>query len=187
MKRIFFVISVLTAMAVPAFADSTPVELAIATSLGFSHTTEIAPPNMQTMFGLGIGSSPDCAITVTEGVIGDFRCPALGSMAAMFTDAVDGMVYQFVGGRTGTNESATFGGLLTGRTIDYIMLHIDSNEVQRDKHGTTWGPHYWWEIFGEGQPLNASVPQPVDEPAVPLLLAIGLAGVIGMKYRHRHA
>jgi hypothetical protein len=158
---------------------------------------------LATIFELQIGSGGPCytgfisllycGFGTSEGETGSFvfnqaNAPGFDSITSTLTDGTDDYITFFFGladslsrnllggATTGGLESQVFGGLLTGRSIDYFRLRIDENFVQRDASSRmmSWSPNFTWEVWGTGDPL----PPPMSPVPEPSSFVLGLSGVI---------
>ena len=125
--------------------------------------------------GFGNGSLLGGNFFVALGTTGSFDFNAQNSVnfngiVAQLTDGIDDFLEAYFhlrtaegkghGAGTGGPESKVLGGLLQGRSVDFIRLRIeDSNFSPRDS-GWRYNPQFTWEIWGTGEPLEPPPPSP---------------------------
>jgi hypothetical protein len=125
-----------------------------------------------------------------------------GNMVSRFTDEIDegslSMEYNLydvsstlIGGvGSGGTESQKFGGLLTGRTIDFFRLTVHINSVENFPAGNGFDSRadFTWQVWGSGTPIpNPRPPVPVTAIPEPEMYAMMLAGlgVLGFVARRK--
>jgi hypothetical protein len=64
------------------------------------------------------------------------------------------------GAGIGGRESEVFGGLLQGRSIDFIRLRIEDSNLSPRESGWRYNPQFRWEFWGTGEPLEPPSPSP---------------------------
>jgi hypothetical protein len=166
------------------FSQSTPhVLTAFANGRGFFGSSSGEPENFSRAYfdlairpaGFGKGSLLGGNFFVALGTTGSFDFNAQNSanfngIVAQLTDGIDDFLEAYFhlrtaegrghGAGTGGPESKVLGGLLQGRSVDFIRLRIEDSNLSPRDSGWRYNPQFTWEIWGTGEPLEPPPPSP---------------------------
>lgn len=128
-------------------------------------------------------SSWSAAFYVPIGTTGEFdfdqsNAAGFTSLVSLLTDELDGhLVAVMFGVIYGDRIPESYnlgGGLLTGRTIDFIRLVVDEYSLSTTDRGPILLQRARWQFWGSGEPLPSAISEPTDIE----LIAIALAAAV---------
>jgi hypothetical protein len=110
------------------------------------------------------------------------KAPGFAALVTRLTDdRNDNLIFSYFWGTANdrAGEASAFGGLLTGRKVDFMRLVIEEFNVATTDTGFAFSLRSEWQVWGQGRPVLS-----VPEPATYALMLVGLS-VVGFANRRR--